>query len=176
MFPEVVARTATPSVLFLPEGEDVLRDRRVKDDDRVNFSEGALRLALRHDVPFDLRNDTARSIAEFLWPFNDPAKCDARCGEIAVRFLDAFHGAVAAPQRDLDYAGFLFNSLLGQWLAPRVVQGAPRLRDRLPAFAKDAAAYSRQLENAGRKPEADTVRKRTSQEIDYFSKHPAGKN
>ena len=107
--------------------------------------------------------------------FVDHAKCHAQCGRVTGTLLDAFHDSVIGPKRDLDYTSFLFNSLLGQWLSPQIVGWVPKLRERLPAFASDAAVYEQQLEDAGRKPDADMVRKRTSQEIDYFSKHPAGK-
>lgn len=174
-FPAVVASTATPSAIFLIEAQDLMRRPGLRDDDRVNLSEGALRLALRPDIPLDLRWEAKGLISVTLQGFVDHAKCHAQCGRVTGTLLDAFHDSVIGPKRDLDYTSFLFNSLLGQWLSPQIVGWVPKLRERLPAFASDAAVYEQQLEDAGRKPDADMVRKRTSQEIDYFSKHPAGK-
>ena len=120
-----------------------MRNPGIKDDDRVNLSEPrcggppprcSLAPAVGREGADQRHSAGVCRPREMSRPSAGGSRGAAGC----------FDDSVSGPKPDLDYSSFLFNSLLGHWLGPQIVGWVPKLRERLPGFAKDAAVYEQQ--------------------------------
>ncbi len=164
------ASTTTPSVLLLIEAQDLLSEPETRDDDRMNLSEGVLRLRLRRDAPRYLRNIANSLLGGVVRQIRDAKKWQAQAARVVTELLDAFHDSVAEPEPDVNYSWSVFYSLVGYWLTPPDVRSLPRRSELLARFSNDAAICERQLDRAGKKLEAGIVKKQSPKTLEWLSK------